>query len=62
MEGASRENLSTFLPASFPTKNMVHDTSVPGQCDSDDTNRGKVSRNGMRSNQEAENGGGGDQE
>ena len=61
MELAGRENASTCQTASFPTKNMVHDTSGPGHCDSDDTNRGKVSWNGVRSKQEAENGSGGDQ-
>ena len=35
----------------------MHNTSGPGQCDSDDTNRGKVSRNGVRLKQEAENAG-----
>ena len=58
MEPAGRENASTPRPASFPTKNKVHNTSGPGQGDSDGTNRGKVGRNGVRSKQEAENGGG----
>ena len=59
MEAAGRENASTWWSVSFPIKNMVHDTS--GQCNSDDTNRGKVSQNSVRSKQEAENSGGGDQ-
>ena len=61
MELAGRENASTCRPASFLTKNMVHDTSGPGQRDSDDTIRGKVSCNGVRSKQEAENGSGREQ-
>ena len=61
VEPAGRENASTHLPASFPTKNKVHDTSGPGHHDSDGTNKGKVSWNGVRSKQVAENGGGGDQ-
>ena len=57
-----RENTSTCQPASFQTKKMVIDTSGSGQHDSNDTNRGKVSGNGMRPKQEAENSGGTDQE
>ena len=57
MEPAGRENASTCQSASFLTKNMMHNTF---QRDSDDTNRGKGSRNSMRSKQEAENSGGGD--
>ena len=48
-------------PASFLTKNKVHNTSGPGQHDSADTNRGKVSWNSVRLKQEPENGSGGDQ-
>ena len=62
MEPAGKENTSTSWPAIFLSKNTVHDTSGPGQHDSDDTNRGKVSQKGVRSRQEAENSGGRDQE
>ena len=61
MEPAGRENASTCRPASFPTKNVVPDTFGPVQCDSDDTNREKVSQNNVRLKQEPENGCDGDQ-
>ena len=61
MGPAGSENTSTWRPACFLTKNMVNDTSGPGQHDSDTTNKENVSWNGMRSKQEAENGDGGDQ-
>ena len=61
MEQAVRENASTCRPASFLTKNKEHEFSEPGQPDSDDTNRGKVSQNSVRFKQEAENNNCGDQ-
>ena len=45
-----------------PAGQLVHNTPGPDLCDSDDTKRGKVSRNGVRSKQKAENSGGRDQE
>ena len=45
---AARENVSTCRLASFPTRNMVHNTSGPDQPDSHDTSREKVNRNGGR--------------
>ena len=42
MESAGKEIASTCYPASFLTKNTVHNPSGPVQGDSNDPNRGKV--------------------